>query len=759
MKVTQKFFKNNFILLIVGLDIFYTVLFFILFLWGTGNTLTLSSVLDTINDSFAFILILIHPILLAIIIFLNTRDNNKFNLKLNEQIETQNKKIEEVSTFVDQLRQGQSNFKFSADFQQDKLVRLLQNMRDDIEKNRKEDKLRQIEEQQRHWVNEGLAKFGAILRESVENLEELASNVTSSLTKYINSQQAGFFIVNEKEEENDERNIEMIALFAYDRKKFPDKKLKWGEGLIGACIIEQKTIFIKETSDTFVNITSGLGKANPRAILIVPIKDSENVVHGAIELASFKVFEKYEISFVEQIAESIGLTIATIKTGLRTRSLLTESQKQAEMLAQQDETMRVNIEEIEEEREKSEKRAEEFEIFSNSVNQAIIRVDINTEGNIVYANDIFLQIFNYKSQENIINQKFSNLITNNFKDRYNKSFNQIIETQQKYHFGIEMIASTGKHLWIESAFVPILDTNKNLNRIMFLAADRTDIQTQTIIYKQNLHSFSKIALNANFKLNGAFIEASQNFQDTIGINKDKLDEKTIFDLIPENQIENFKIIWANLSKGQEYKTEQILVSKDNEKIVTQAYFSPIKNIDGEVQHIAFVAIDITEQINSKNTLLETNKQINIIKNELKNEKKNITKKIENERIINEKKYKNITFKANIFENLFQTLDSGIVVIENDTIIAFNKIAEELWGFKEEIVLGKKTKYLFSGTPVIKEDKLFLGNLISQNIEKNIEEKQMYILDRNQEKKEVFVKIIFFEIEDKTYLSVFLKQIK
>ena len=50
-------------------------------------------------------------------------------------------------------------------------------------------------ERQRNWTTEGLAKFSDILRDNNSSLEELASEVISSLVKYLGANQGGFFYV------------------------------------------------------------------------------------------------------------------------------------------------------------------------------------------------------------------------------------------------------------------------------------------------------------------------------------------------------------------------------------------------------------------------------------------------------------------------------------------------------------------------------------------------------------------------------------
>jgi GAF domain-containing protein len=119
----------------------------------------------------------------------------------------------------------------------------------------------------------------------------------------------------------------LIACYAYDRKKFFHKRMEMGEGLVGQCILDSDSIYMDEVPDNYVNITSGLGFANPQMILLVPLKVNDKIL-GVIELASFKTLQPYHIKFIETLAESLASVIANIKINEHTQILLQESRKQ-----------------------------------------------------------------------------------------------------------------------------------------------------------------------------------------------------------------------------------------------------------------------------------------------------------------------------------------------------------------------------------------------------------------------------------------------
>jgi GAF domain-containing protein len=199
------------------------------------------------------------------------------------------------------------------------------------------------EEQKRKWSNEGLAKFVDILRSSNDDIHELGNNIISSLVKYTGSNQGGLYTLNDESANNN--YLELIALFAFDIKKFEKQVVKLGEGILGQAFLEKETTYLNEIPQEYIRITSGLGDANPKTILLVPLK-LDQVVYGIVELASFKDFQPHEIAFVEKLGETIASTLASVKSAQRNRNLIEQFQQQTEEMRAQEEEMRQNMEEL-----------------------------------------------------------------------------------------------------------------------------------------------------------------------------------------------------------------------------------------------------------------------------------------------------------------------------------------------------------------------------------------------------------------------------
>ncbi len=224
-------------------------------------------------------------------------------------------------------------------------------------------KLQEIEdkknkEDERNWVANGVADFGEVLRENNDDMDALASTVISFLVKHIKANQGGVFVLNENGEEP---VLELKGVYAYNKNKFfLNRSVEKREGLIGQCWFEEEEIIITEVPDNFVNITSGLGEALPKSIILMPLILHEKV-YGVLEIASFKVFKSFEVEFIRKSCENMASIISSYKVNEKTKLLLDETQKMSHQLQSQEEELRQYADDLMATQEDQEKKIQDLE--------------------------------------------------------------------------------------------------------------------------------------------------------------------------------------------------------------------------------------------------------------------------------------------------------------------------------------------------------------------------------------------------------------
>jgi PAS domain S-box-containing protein len=263
--------------------------------------------------------------------------NRAIEWEHNVRTESQNKAVTSLSTFIEAISAGNYSVELNLEEGEESLATTLISMRDKLRQNAEEDK-------KRNWTTTGLAQIGDILRISTRTTNELFDNIIKFVVNYTKSNQGGLFLLNDENES--EKFLELVACYAFERKKFLNKKVDIGEGLVGQCFVEGERIYLLEVPTEYITITSGLGGAAPGALLLVPLKVNEKLF-GVLELASFSPYEEHEIELVEKLSESIAATISSVRVSESTRILLEKTQQQAEEMRAQEEEMRQNMEELE----------------------------------------------------------------------------------------------------------------------------------------------------------------------------------------------------------------------------------------------------------------------------------------------------------------------------------------------------------------------------------------------------------------------------
>ena len=499
----------------------------------------------------------------------------------------------------------------------------------------KEQNLRRLEDEQRNWTTQGLAKFGDIMRHNNENITILSDEVIKNLVHYINAGQGGLFILDDTDPNN--VFLDMLSAFAYDRKKYLTRRITLGDGLIGVCALEKNTLYITDVPDDYMEIESGLGDAKPKCLLIVPLKSEEKIL-GVIELASFNLLKKYEIQFVEQLGDSIASTLSSLRINARTADLLQESQKKSDELVLREAELRKTMDDMKTARDEAQKREAEMSGILSAVDETMLKAEIDPEGRLMSANQKFLSALGYRKDE-LIGRNIKNIITEENLENFDMVWQNIC-SGQSYQTTLKQKNKFNETIWLLTQYTPIFDAENHVVRILYIANDITEQKTieeknkrllseslektEVLMSTQEKMAKSRIEMagimtaidetmmKAEYTVEGNLLTANTKHIITMGYDYEKTKGKNILTFIPEEEIDEFKTLWQNVCEGNLYqmtvKRKSKLTGKD---IWLINQYTPVKDAKGQVLKILYTAIDITkhkeieEQAMSQVTQLKT----------------------------------------------------------------------------------------------------------------------------------------------------------
>jgi PAS domain S-box-containing protein len=372
--------------------------------------------------------------------------------------------LKEKAEFSAEIGKGNFESEFKPLSEEDILGLSLIDMRESLKKAKLEEDKRKIEDSKRNWSTQGVAQFAELLRQNNDNMQELSFNIIKNLVKYLEANQGGVFILND--DHNEEKFVELSACYAYERRKFLQKKIVIGEGLVGTCLQEGETIFLTEVPDSYVSITSGLGDSNPRCILIVPLKLNDEIF-GIIEIASFKVLEPYQIEFVEKVGESIASTISSVKINIRTTELLHQSQEQSEEMRAQEEEMRQNMEEMHATQEEMERKEIENQGFFDAFNATIPFAEISVDGKFKTCNDLFCSVTGYSTVE-LEKENLMKIFDSKHLEKNGTNIIDMLKSGESISGNFKLHKNNGESLHAKGSFKPILNKYGSPIKIVFI---------------------------------------------------------------------------------------------------------------------------------------------------------------------------------------------------------------------------------------------------------------------------------------------------
>ena len=259
----------------------------------------------------------------------------------------------------------------------DNINQMIVNLRETTRKNSEQD-----------WLKTNLARFSSMLQ-GQKDIDTVARLIMSELTPLVSAHHGAFFML---DYEGNTPVLKLTSTYGYRERRNVSNRFRRGEGLVGQCALEKKTILLTQVPRDYIQISSGLGEATPLNIIVLPVL-FEGEVKAVIELASFHTFSQIHQIFLDQLTESLGVVLNMISANMRTAELLQQSQgltqelqsQSRELTTQQAELKRSNFElekqamELEEKAKQLEEQNTNIEVKNREIEQARVAIEEKAE--------------------------------------------------------------------------------------------------------------------------------------------------------------------------------------------------------------------------------------------------------------------------------------------------------------------------------------------------------------------------------------------
>ncbi|MFG3103886.1 HAMP domain-containing protein [Streptomyces sp. NPDC048182] len=195
--------------------------------------------------------------------------------------------------------------------------------------------------QEQDWLKTNLAKISGLMQ-GHRDLPVVAELIMDELVPLVSAQYGAFYLAEEGEQGPE---LRLVGSYGYPDDASRPTRIAFGRTLVGQAARSRRTIVVDELPPGYVTISSGLGRVEPTALVLVPMV-VEGQVLGVIELASVVPFTQIHRDFLAQLMETIGVNVNTIVANARTDELLVESQRLTAELQARSEELQVQQEEL-----------------------------------------------------------------------------------------------------------------------------------------------------------------------------------------------------------------------------------------------------------------------------------------------------------------------------------------------------------------------------------------------------------------------------
>ncbi|HEC1770048.1 TPA: PAS domain S-box protein [Campylobacter lari] len=260
--------------------------------------------------------------------------------------------------------------------------------------------------------------------------------------------------------------------------------------------------------------------------------------------------------------------------------------------------MFVNKKKINEQITQLEQSNQAFQDILNAISKTMAMIEFQTDGTIISANENFLKTMNYSLDE--------------IKGKHHSMFclPEVVKSQRYVDFWRDLkggksrnglfrrIAKGGKDIYLEANYLPILDQNNKVYKVIKFANDITQRHYEMLDLKNTIDAANRSMAIIEFNPYGEILNANENFTQTMGYSLSEIKGKH-HSMFCEEKFRNSKeytIFWEELRSGKFQSGKFIRFGKNNKLIHLEASYNPIKNDDGEIYKVIKFATDITEQV-------------------------------------------------------------------------------------------------------------------------------------------------------------------
>jgi len=231
--------------------------------------------------------------------------------------------------------------------------------------------------------------------------------------------------------------------------------------------------------------------------------------------------------------------------------------------------------------------------------QAIIEFDL--DGNIVDANENFLNIFGYRLDE--ILSKHHGLFVDPA-ERAAPAYRRFWEALRRGEAQtaeFRRIGKGGQEVWIQAAYSPLLDRNGKPYGVLKCGSEITQQKLRNADCESKINALDHSQGIIEFDLEGMVVTANANFLAVVGYGLDEVlgRHHSLFVDPVERDGAAYRAFWDALRRGEFQQAEFKRIAKGGTEVWLQATYNPVRDAADRLVKVVKFAADITDAVKER----------------------------------------------------------------------------------------------------------------------------------------------------------------
>lgn len=230
-----------------------------------------------------------------------------------------------------------------------------------------------------------------------------------------------------------------------------------------------------------------------------------------------------------------------------------------------------------------------------ALSQAQAIVQFTPTGEVLEANDAFLELLGYAAEE-VIGQSHSMFcapeeVQGTEYESLWQAMNAGAHQKGVYH----RLRKDGSDVWLQASYTPVMGLNGDVLRVVKLATDVSSFKRRATEFESKIHAFKRTQAAIEFDLQGRILYASENFLNIVGYTLEEIEGKphSMLCMPGAEEDSEYQSHWEKLASGDFVTGDFLRRTKSGGSVWIRGSYNPIFGPTGRPYKVVKYARDIT----------------------------------------------------------------------------------------------------------------------------------------------------------------------